>query len=101
MARKLTFDTATPPERLKLWTASKGKAMTRWMPDDEFDMLARQHGIDPTVKDAFTVPPRWYTGGWPQIYMRARSLGLFPEHEARHAEDMLQGRVNFHKGIDT
>jgi len=85
------------PKPLELWTATKGKAKTVWVPDDEFDVLARQHGVDPTVKNAFTVPPRWYTKGWPQIYMRARSLGLFPEHEARHAEDMLQGRGSFHK----
>ncbi len=85
------------PKPLELWTATKGKAKTVWVPDDEFDVLARQHGIDPAVKNAFTVPPRWYTNGWPLIYMRARSLGLFPEHEARHAEDMLQSRPNFHK----
>ncbi len=92
----MKFARTSPPKPLELWTATKGNAMTRWMPDDEFDVLARQHGIDPTVKDAFTVPPGWFSKS-PQVYMRARSLGLFPEHEARHAEDMLQGRGNFHK----
>ncbi len=96
MARKLAYSKSSPPKPLKLWTATRGRAKTVWMPDDEFDVLARRHGIDPTVKDAFTVPPGWYNR-WPQIYMRARSLSLFPEHEARHAEDMLQGRRNFHK----
>ncbi len=92
----MKFIRTPPPKPLELWTATRGKAMTRWIPDDEFDVLARKHGKNPKTTDAFTVPPRWFTNGWPQIYMRARSLGLFPEHEARHAEDMLQGRKNFH-----
>lgn len=77
------------PKPLNLWTPTKGKAMTTWLPDDEFDVLARKNGIDPAVKDGFAVPKQWFTR-WPQIVMRARCLNVFP-HEVRHIE---QG--NFH-----
>ena len=54
---------------------------------DEFDVLAAKHGMQ--GKDGFAL---W--GWWrkPKIYLRARSLKLFP-HEARHIET----KSNFHE----
>ncbi len=83
----MKFARAAPPKPLKFWQATRGKAMTYWLPDDEFDVLAAKHGF--AGKDGFAL---W--GWWrkPTIYLRARCLGLFP-HEARHIET----KSNFHK----
>ena len=100
MARKLRLGLGVPdpgnrpPWNPDLWVPTKGKALTSWHPDHEFEALAKKHGIDPDEKDGFTVPQRWYTRH-PHIYMRARSLNVFP-HEARHVEDFLAGRKSFH-----
>ncbi len=84
-----------PPKPLDLgWVPSKGKALVHWLPDDEFDVMARKHGIDPDEKDGFAVPQRWWTRH-PHIYMRARVLNIFP-HEVRHVEDFVAGRKSFH-----
>ncbi len=89
------IDPSPPPKPLNLgWLPTKGRALTYWLPDDEFDVLARQHSIDPTTKDGFAVPRRWYTRH-PHIYMRARMLSIFP-HEAHHVEDFLAKRKSFH-----
>ena len=93
MARKLIFGTNPSPAPLRLWTARKGAAFTRWLPDDEFESAARKHGISPD-KGAFAVWPKYW---WqrPLIFLRANRLDLFP-HEVRHIET----RSNFH-GEDT
>lgn len=83
----MKFTRTQPPKPLKLWQATKGKAMIHWLPDDEFDALAKKYGFE--GKDGFAL---W--GWWrrPAIYLRARCLGLFA-HEARHIET----RSNFHE----
>ena len=89
MARRLVFGTNSSPPPLKLWTATKGNAHTRWLPDDEFETAARKHGMSPD-KGAFAVwPQRWWQQ--PQIFLRAKRLDLFG-HEVRHIET----RSNFH-----
>ncbi len=88
MGHKVKFARTPPPKPLKFWQPHKGKAMTHWLPDDEFDAAARKHGI-PVTKDGFAL---W--GWWrkPTIYLRARCLNLFA-HEVQHIET----RSNFHE----
>lgn len=92
---KLTFSTTPPPRPLNFddWKPHRGKALTHWLPDDEFEAAARKHGIAPD-KDGFSRWGRWWKGD--EIFLRARSLGLFV-HEARHVET----RSNFHKETGT
>ena len=78
---------APPPAPLEFWQPTRGEAHTIWLPDDEFDAAARRYGI-PTTKDGFAI---WGLGVKPTIFLRARSLNLFP-HEAAHIE-----RGHFHQ----
>ncbi len=83
------FDAPAPvPPPLEFWQPTRGEAHTIWLPDLEFDAAARQHGIDPTIKDGFAVWGRWWKVD--EIFLRARSLSFFP-HEAAHIE-----RGHFH-----
>ena len=79
------------PKPLKFddWEPVRGKAQLTWLPDDEFDALARQHGKDIQTTDGLAT---W--GGWfgDRIYVRARSLTGVVRHEARHIET----QSNFH-----
>ena len=96
MARKLTFGTPPPPKPLKFddWQPVKGKAKLVWLPDDEFDVLARRHGKDPRTTVGLAT---W--GGWfgDRIYIRARSLTGVTLHEVHHIET----QSNFHEGDGT
>ena len=78
-----------PPLNLKRWVPRKGKAMTHWLPDDEFDVQAKKHGVS-TEKDGFAIWGRWWKGD--EIFLRARWLRGFA-HEARHVET----QSNFHE----
>ena len=78
--------------RPNLWTPTRGKALLRWLPDDEFDVLAKKHGI-PTSKDGFAVPQGWWMKQ-PLIVVRARRLTVIP-HEIRHL-DKGPGGGDFH-----
>ena len=70
--------------RPNLWTPKRGKALLRWLPDDEFEALAAKHNI-PTSKDGFAVPQAWHMRQ-PLIVVRSRSLPVIP-HEIRHLEE--------------
>ena len=91
---KLTFGTIKTPPPLRFWTARKGEAFTRWLPDNEFEAAARKYGVDPKGKGAFAVWDRaWWKPASGKIFLRASHLNLFA-HEARHIET----RSNFHDG---
>ena len=83
-----------PPLKFDDWQPARGEAKLVWLPDDEFDVLARRHGKDPQTTDGLS---SW--GGWfdDRIYIRARSLTGVMKHEVRHIET----RSNFHEGGDT
>ena len=92
MARKPSIGippVPTPP-RLKLWTPTKGKAYVKWLPGDEFEVVARKYGV-PINKGGFAV---WGNKWWQPnlIFLRASHLHLFAE-EAQHIET----RSNFHE----
>ncbi len=91
----MKFTRTAPPKPLKFdnWKPVKGKAKFVWLPDDEFDALARQHGKDPRTTDGLAM---W---GWfgDRIYIRARSLTGLMKHEVHHIET----RSNFHEGDET
>ena len=87
--RKLIFGTSRTPPPLKFWTAKKGRADTRWLPDDEFEAAARKYGQSPDGMGAFAVWGRWWEPN--KIFLRATHLHLFV-HEAQHIET----RSNFH-----
>ncbi|HDZ38622.1 MAG TPA: hypothetical protein ENH62_10105 [Marinobacter sp.] len=92
MAR-LTFATIRRPKPLKFWTPTKGYAHLTWLPNDEFEAMARKYGVDP-AKGAFTVKG----GGWwqkPKIITRATHLRRLIIHEAHHVEEPLG--ENFHE----
>ena len=76
--------------RPNLWYPTRGDARVRWLPDDEFDKLAKENNI-PITKSGFAV---WKQHWWQkdQIVLRARRLDLFA-HEVRHIEE----RRNFHE----
>ena len=85
MTRRLTFATIPMPKPLKLWTPTRGQASIKWLPDDEFEALARKHGVAPNA-GAFTI---WNRGWWlPKLMVfRATHLRRLILHEARHVED--------------
>lgn len=88
----LTFKRSPPPPPLEFkdWKPVKGKAVTYWLPDDEFEVAARKHGIS-TEKDGFAIwSKKWWVTG--KIYLRASWLEGFA-HEAHHIET----KSNFHK----
>ena len=93
MTRKLTFNTnLSSPPSLKFWKARKGRADTCWLPDKEFEVVARKYGVSPDGKGAFAVWHRaWWKPAKGKIFLRASHLHLFA-HEARHIET----RSNFH-----
>ena len=93
MTRRLTFGTIRRPPPLKMWVPTKGQANLTWLPDDEFEAMARHYGVDPD-KGAFTVKGE---GWWraPKIITRATHLRRLIVHEARHIEEPLG--VNFHE----
>ncbi len=91
----MKFTRTAPPKHIKFddWKPVKGKAKLVWLPDDEFDALARQHGKDPQTTDGLA------TWGWfgDRIYVRARSLKGLMLHEVHHIET----QSNFHEGDET
>ena len=84
MLRRLTFATNPRPKPLKLWTPTKGQANIQWLPDDEFEALARKYGVEPS-KGAFAVWGRWWQPK--RMIFRATHLRRLILHEARHVED--------------
>ncbi len=78
--------------RPNLWTPTRGKTLLRWLPDAEFEALAKKHGI-PKHKDGFALWGRWWKKH-DEIYVRANKLGTVLLHEIRHVDT----QSNFHDG---
>ena len=85
-----------PPVPLKLdWQPTKGRALTTWLPDDEFDVIAKKHNMQ--GKDGFALRGQWWKKH-PEIYVRARCMAALFMHEVRHVEE--GPHRNFHGGDD-
>lgn len=91
MARKLTFGRTPPPPPINFdkWRPTKGQATMIWLPDNEFDVLAKKYGIGKD-KDAFTVWGQWWQPK--KMIFRATHIHSLVLHEVEHVE-----RKNFHK----
>lgn len=84
MARKLIFGTSRTPPPLKFWMPTRGQANIRWLPDNEFEVLARKYGVA-IDKAAFTIWGQWWQPK--KIIFRATHLRRLILHEARHVEE--------------
>ena len=78
------------PWEPKLWTPTRGDVRLRWLPDDEFDALAKKYGASQTAEGFAVWSKHWWKRN--QIILRANRLDLIT-HEAQHIEE----RRNFHK----